>query len=122
MDSHFRGNDGKRNVLTKYDLSYAIGVARPVSILVETFDTGEVSDDHLLELIKQNFELRPAGIIQSFNLKRLPAERGGRFYQDVATYGYFGRTDLELPWEQTGKADLLNEAAGLAPKTLVSMT
>lgn len=91
-------------------LSYAIGVARPVSILVETFGTGKVDDDRLLELVKQHFELRPAGIIHAFNLRQLPGERGGRFYQDVAAYGHFGRTDLELPWEQTDKAALLREA------------
>lgn len=91
-------------------LSYAIGVARPVSILVETFGTGKVDDDRLLELVKQHFELRPAGIIQAFNLCRLPGERNGRFYQDVAAYGHFGRTDLDLPWEQTDKASLLKEA------------
>ncbi|MBD0394502.1 MAG: methionine adenosyltransferase, partial [Microcoleus sp. C1-bin4] len=88
-------------------LSYAIGVARPVSMMIETFGTGKVDDDSLLEVVKQHFELRPAGIIQAFNLQNLPAERGGRFYQDVAAYGHFGRTDLELPWEQTDKAELL---------------
>ncbi len=91
-------------------LSYAIGVARPVSIMIETFGTGKVDDDQLLELVKQHFELRPAGIIQAFNLRGLPAERGGRFYQDVAAYGHFGRTDLELPWEQTDKVTVLKEA------------
>ncbi|MBD3883342.1 methionine adenosyltransferase [Phormidium tenue FACHB-886] len=92
-------------------LSYAIGVARPVSILVETFGTGKIDDERLLELVKQHFELRPAGIIQSFNLRNLPSDRGGRFYQEVAAYGHFGRTDLDLPWEQTDKAALLKEAA-----------
>lgn len=92
-------------------LSYAIGVARPVSIMVETFGTGKIDDTRLLELVKQHFELRPAGIIRTFNLDHLPAERGGRFYQDVAAYGHFGRQDLELPWEQTDKAGLLQEAA-----------
>lgn len=91
-------------------LSYAIGVARPVSMMIETFGTGKVDDDRLLEVVKQHFELRPAGIIQAFNLQNLPAERGGRFYQDVAAYGHFGRTDLDLPWEQTDKAELLKEA------------
>ncbi len=95
-------------------LSYAIGVARPVSILVETFGTGKLDDDRLLELVKQHFELRPAGIIRTFGLDKVAAERGGRFYQDVAAYGHFGRSDLELPWEQTDKAALLKEAAGLA--------
>ncbi len=91
-------------------LSYAIGVARPVSILVETFGTGKVDDDRLLELVKEHFELRPLGIIHAFNLRQLPGERGGRFYQDVAAYGHFGRTDLDLPWEQTDKAELLSAA------------
>lgn len=91
-------------------LSYAIGVARPVSIMVDTFGTGKIADERILELIQQHFELRPAGIIQAFNLRHLPAERGGRFYQDVAAYGHFGRTDLELPWEQTDKAATLQEA------------
>ncbi len=95
-------------------LSYAIGVARPVSILVETFGTGRVEDDHLLTLVKQHFELRPAGIIQMFNLTRLPQQREGRFYQDVAVYGHFGRSDLDLPWEKTDKAEKLrSDAASL---------
>ncbi|MBF2027715.1 MAG: methionine adenosyltransferase [Oscillatoriales cyanobacterium C42_A2020_001] len=90
-------------------LSYAIGVARPVSIMVETFGTGKIEDERLLELVTQHFELRPAGIIQAFNLRNLPAERGGRFYQDVAAYGHMGRIDLDLPWEQTDKAELLKQ-------------
>ncbi len=92
-------------------LSYAIGVARPVSILVETFGTGAVDDQRLLELVQQHFELRPAGIIQTFGLSNLSSERGGRFYQDVAAYGHFGRPDLDLPWEQTDKAAILREAS-----------
>ncbi|MBD2129945.1 methionine adenosyltransferase [Microcoleus sp. ZQ-A2] len=91
-------------------VSYAIGVARPVSIMVETFGTAKIAEERLLELAKQHFELRPAGIIQAFNLRRLPAERGGRFYQNIAAYGHFGRNDLDLPWEQTDKAELLREA------------
>ena len=91
-------------------LSYAIGVARPVSIMIDTFGTGKISDDRLLELVKEHFELRPAGIIQSFNLCHLPGERHGRFYQDVAAYGHMGRTDLDLPWEQLDKAPLLQTA------------
>ncbi|MTJ06603.1 methionine adenosyltransferase [Anabaena sp. UHCC 0204] len=90
-------------------LSYAIGVARPVSIFVDTFGTGTVDDEILLNLVKDNFELRPAGIIHAFNLRNLPSERGGRFYQDVAAYGHFGRTDLDLPWERTDKADILKQ-------------
>ncbi|MFN6526951.1 methionine adenosyltransferase [Nostoc sp. ChiSLP03a] len=92
-------------------LSYAIGVARPTSILVDTFGTGKVDEETLLELINKHFELRPAGIIHTFNLRNLPSERGGRFYQDVAAYGHFGRADLDLPWEQTDKAELLKQAA-----------
>lgn len=92
-------------------LSYAIGVARPVSLLVETFGTGKIDEEKLTELVRQHFELRPAGIIQSFGLQTLSADRGGRFYQDVAAYGHFGRTDLDLPWEQTDKAEALKAAA-----------
>jgi len=91
-------------------LSYAIGVARPVSIFVDTFGTGKVDDEILLNLVKDNFELRPAGIIHVFNLRNLPSERGGRFYQDVAAYGHLGRTDLDLPWERTDKVDILKQA------------
>jgi len=91
-------------------VSYAIGVARPVSVMVETFGTAKVSDEVLLDLINQHFELRPAGIIQAFNLRHLPQERSGRFYQDVAAYGHFGRKDLDLPWEKTDKVDLLKSA------------
>jgi S-adenosylmethionine synthetase len=90
-------------------LSYAIGVARPVSILIDTFGTAKIPEERLLELVKEHFELRPAGIIQAFNLRRLPAERGGRFYQDIAAYGHFGRAELDLPWERTDKAELLKE-------------
>ena len=90
-------------------VSYAIGVARPVSIFIETFGTAKVSEDKILDLVKEHFELRPAGIIQTLNLRNLPQERGGRFYQDVAAYGHFGRTDLDLPWEKTDKAELLKE-------------
>lgn len=91
-------------------LSYAIGVARPVSILIETFGTGKVDEERLLEVVRDNFELRPAGIIQAFKLQKLPGERGGRFFQDVAAYGHMGRSDLDLPWEATDKVELLKEA------------
>jgi len=91
-------------------ISYAIGVARPVSMMIETFGTSKVDEDKLLEVVKKNFELRPAGIIQTFNLRNLPGERGGSFYQDIAAYGHLGRTDLDLPWEQTDKMELLKEA------------
>ncbi|MBD2579251.1 methionine adenosyltransferase [Oscillatoria sp. FACHB-1406] len=92
-------------------VSYAIGVARPTSIFIETFGTGKVDDEVLLKLVQEHFELRPAGIIETFNLRHLPAERGGRFYQNVAAYGHLGRTDLDLPWEQLDRVELLKEAA-----------
>ncbi len=92
-------------------LSYAIGVARPVSIMIDTFGTGTVDDDRLLALVSRHFELRPAGIIQAFDLSHLPQKFGGQFYQNVAAYGHFGRTDLDLPWEKTDKAAILKEEA-----------
>lgn len=95
-------------------LSYAIGVARPMSIFVDTFGTGKVSDEVLLDLVQKNFELRPAGMIDFFGLRRLPGEREGRFYQDVAAYGHFGRSDLDLPWEKTDKAATLKAALSAA--------
>ena len=101
-------------------LSYAIGVARPVSIFVDTFGTGKVDDEILLNLVKENFELRPAGIIHVFNLRNLPSERGGRFYQDVAAYGHFGRTDLDLPWEHIDKVDVLKQAATEASSATIA--
>ncbi len=91
-------------------VSYAIGVARPVSVMVETFGTAKVTEEVLLDLVDKHFELRPAGIIQAFNLRHLPQERGGRLYQDVAAYGHFGRSDLNLPWERTDKVDVLKSA------------
>ncbi|AFY33276.1 methionine adenosyltransferase [Calothrix sp. PCC 7507] len=103
-------------------LSYAIGVARPTSIFLDTFGTGKVDDDILLELVKQHFELRPAGIIHAFNLRNLPNERGGRFYQDVAAYGHFGRSDLDLPWERTDKAELLKQAANETLSAAIAKT
>jgi S-adenosylmethionine synthetase len=80
-------------------LSYAIGVARPVSILVQSFGSGTVSDADLTALVQEHFDLRPGAIIERFGLRDLPRQRGGRFYQDVAAYGHFGRNDLNLPWE-----------------------
>jgi S-adenosylmethionine synthetase len=80
-------------------LSYAIGVARPVSILVQSFGTGAISDADLTALVQEHFDLRPGAIIERFGLRELPSQRGGRFYQDVAAYGHFGRSDLNLPWE-----------------------
>ena len=80
-------------------LSYAIGVAKPVSILVESFGTGKLDNDSLTALVQEHFDLRPGAIIEIFSLRDLPQQRGGRFYQDVAAYGHFGRSDLDLPWE-----------------------
>ncbi len=80
-------------------LSYAIGVARPVSILVESFGTGALGNEDLTALVQEHFDLRPGAIIATFGLRDLPQQRGGRFYQDVAAYGHFGRRDLDLPWE-----------------------
>ncbi|BCX12825.1 MAG: S-adenosylmethionine synthase [Thermosynechococcus sp.] len=92
-------------------ISYAIGVARPMSLFVDTFGTGKLAPEQLLELIKTHFDLRPAAIIQTFNLRQLPQDRGGRFYQDVAAYGHFGRHDLDLPWERLDKVADLQAAA-----------
>ncbi len=82
------------------ELAYAIGVAEPVSIHVDTHGTGKVSDEILVDLIRKNFDLRPAGIIRDLNLRR-------PIYKQVASYGHFGRTDLDLPWEKTDKVDAL---------------
>ena len=81
-------------------LSYAIGVAHPTSVMVDTFGTGKVSDERLIEIIRGNFDLRPAGIIQMLNLRR-------PIYKQTAAYGHFGRNDLDLPWERLDKVELL---------------
>ena len=83
-------------------LSYAIGVAHPTSICVDTFGTGKLSDEKIVEIIRENFDLRPNGIINMLNLRR-------PIYKQTASYGHFGRTDLNLPWEQTDKADILKK-------------
>ena len=88
-------------------LSYAIGIAKPVSILIETFGTGKISNNDLTEIVNNHFDLRPGAIIQDFNLKDLPKLSGGRFYRDTAAYGHFGRPDLNLPWEDV--ANKVNE-------------
>ncbi len=80
-------------------LSYAIGVAKPVSILVESYGTGKVSDSELTQIVQKHFDLRPSAIIKSFNLQNLPSLNGGNFYRNIAAYGHFGRTDVDLPWE-----------------------
>ena len=83
-------------------LSYAIGVARPTSIMVDTFGTGKLADDKLVEIIRENFDLRPAGIIKLRDLRR-------PIYKQTAAYGHFGRTDIDLPWEKTDKVDDLKK-------------
>ena len=83
-------------------LSYAIGVARPTSIMVDTFGTGKLADDKLVEIIRENFDLRPAGIIKMLDLRR-------PIYKQTAAYGHFGRTDIDLPWEKTDKVDDLKK-------------
>ena len=87
-------------------LAYAIGVAKPVSILVDTFGTGKLDDEKIAELVEKNFDLRPAAIIRDLNLRR-------PIYRQTAAYGHFGRTDVDLPWEHTDKAAALREQAGL---------
>ena len=84
-------------------LSYAIGVAKPVSVLVESYGTGKISDTDLTQIVQEQFDLRPGAIIKSFNLQELPGLRGGRFYRDIAAYGHFGRTDIALPWEDVSQ-------------------
>lgn len=91
------------------ELAYAIGVAEPVSVMVDTFGTGNCSDEEICCLIKQNFDLRPASIIKQFDLRNLPAKNGGKFYQRLAAYGHMGRTDFFVPWEETNKAEELNK-------------
>ncbi len=87
-------------------LAYAIGVATPVSIMVDTFGTGKVDDRVLEDLVKENFDLRPAGIIKMLDLRR-------PIYAQTAAYGHFGRTDVDLPWEHTDKAEVLKAQAGI---------
>ena len=90
-------------------LSYAIGVAKPVSVLVESYGTGRISDSDLTQIVQEQFDLRPGAIIKAFDLQNLPKTRGGHFYRDTAAYGHFGRTDIVLPWEDvTQKAKELS--------------
>ncbi len=87
-------------------VAYAIGVARPVSVMVDSFNTGKIDDSRIAELVAEHFDLRPRGIIQSLDLLR-------PIYRKTAAYGHFGRTEAEFTWEATDKADLLRDAAGL---------
>ncbi|HVI41348.1 MAG TPA: methionine adenosyltransferase, partial [Anaerovoracaceae bacterium] len=86
------------------ELAYAIGIARPVSVFVETFGTGKIPDDKIVDLVNKHFDLRPASIIRDLDLRR-------PIYRQVAAYGHFGRTDIDVPWEKTDKADLLRQDA-----------
>ena len=95
-------------------ISYAIGMARPVSIMVETFGTGKVSDDVIQRLVAEHFDLRPAAIIETLDLRR-------PIYRQTAAYGHFGRDDLDVPWERTDKAAALAEAAGIAAASEVAV-
>ncbi len=88
------------------EVAYAIGIAQPLSLSIETFNTGKLPDDEILALIKRNFDLRPAAIISALDLRR-------PIYKQTAAYGHFGRPDLDLPWERTNKAELLASEAGL---------
>jgi S-adenosylmethionine synthetase len=92
------------------ELAYGIGIARPLSISVESFGTGVIADDDIQRLVEQHFDLRPSGIISALDLWR-------PIYRQTAAYGHFGRADLDLPWERTDKAGLLADAAGLAVPT-----
>ena len=88
-------------------LSYSIGLSRPVSIQVDTFETGTISDSKILALVKEVFDFRLAAIIREFDLRNLPAKSKGGFYRKLAVYGQVGRMDLDLPWERTDKVDML---------------
>ena len=87
-------------------IAYAIGVAKPVSLMVETFGTGKIADEKIVELVQQHFDLRPKGIIQSLDLLR-------PIYSKTAAYGHFGRDEPEFTWENTDKAAALRADAGL---------
>src|SRR5712692_10505498 len=91
-------------------VAYAIGVARPLSLFVETFGTGKVSDEEILSLIQEHFDLRPAAIIQTLNLRR-------PIYQPTAAFGHFGRTDIDAPWEALNKVPMLRKGAGAPAET-----
>ena len=87
-------------------IAYVIGVAHPLSVSVETFGTGKIDNQKIKDLISRHFDLRPAAIIKELDLRR-------PIYRQTAAYGHFGRTDIDLPWEKTDKADVLRKEAGL---------
>ena len=86
-------------------LSYAIGVAQPTSIMVDTFGTGKLSDEKIVNILRENFDFRPAGIIKMLDLRR-------PIYKQTAAYGHFGRHDVDLPWEKLDKVDTLKKYLG----------
>jgi S-adenosylmethionine synthetase len=88
------------------EVAYGIGIARPISLSVDSFGTGQIPDADIQALIERNFDLRPASIISALDLRQ-------PIYRQTAAYGHFGRPDLDLPWERTDKADLLRSEAGL---------
>jgi S-adenosylmethionine synthetase len=90
-------------------VAYAIGVAHPMSVLVETFGTGKLPEDQIADLVKKTFDLRPAAIIHNLDLRR-------PIYRQTAAYGHFGRPDLDLPWERLDKVEALRSAANLTLK------
>jgi S-adenosylmethionine synthetase len=90
-------------------ISYAIGVAKPTSVMVETYGTGKISDEKITDLVLEHFDLRPRGIVNMLDLLR-------PIYQKTASYGHFGREEPEFTWEKTDKAALLRDAAGLPPQ------
>ena len=96
------------------ELAYAIGQANPVSVLVDTFNTGKISDEELSKIVVDTFDLRPAAIIKQFDLRNLPAKNGGKFYQKLAAYGHVGREDFPIPWEETQMVDTLVKKASVA--------
>ncbi len=91
-------------------VSYAIGVAEPTSITIETFGTGRIAESRMVEIVREHFDLRPRGLIEELNLLR-------PIYKNTAAYGHFGRSEPEFTWERTDKADLLRDSAGLPPRT-----
>ncbi len=96
-------------------VSYAIGVARPTSLAVETFGTHKIAEEDILRLIRKHFDLRPAAIIRDLDLRR-------PIYRQTAAYGHFGRTDIDVPWERTDRAAALRNDAGLAEGAAASRT
>lgn len=88
-------------------LSYSLGITQPVSLQVQTFGTGVIPEKDIAKLIQTHFDFRPAAIIRDFDLRNLPAQNSGRFYQRLASYGHFGRDDMELPWERTDRLERL---------------